>query len=86
VAIGLTYDELAALVVDTPTLPRYELHCCPNVLRWLRVLGEPVGTDFPYLGTAGLPGIEIFAEPGFEFGVWELRQDNEVIKNGRLWQ
>lgn len=86
-ADGLTYDELAAFMEKMPRIPRYELHCGSDVQRWLQRFGAAtVGLAFPYFEVPSmLGGIPVYPEPDFEPGRWEIRQDGEVIKEGKLW-
>lgn len=86
---SMTCAEIADFMKEMPRLSQRAMHCCPDVLGYLRLISEPLPRD-PYdfysSGVIGdLSGIPIIIEPDFEWGKWELREDGETVTSGNLW-
>jgi hypothetical protein len=64
-----------------PRIKRTELHCHPGVVIALREAAPPAEYPpwKPLMGT-----IELIVKADMEPGAWELREDGEVIKSGKL--
>jgi hypothetical protein len=80
----VNYEELAAFVAAIPRLPRYTLHAHPLVIE---LLSQTMGPSKEYtvldeIQAASLTGMDIFAEPDWPAGRYEMRKDGKVIHEG----
>ena len=77
--------DLAELADRIGYVPRRELHCHPDVARWLMLTLPEAEPEFPFAGSIGaLTGVPVTEKPEFEPGTWELREDGEVTAAGHL--
>lgn len=81
----LDFAALAELADRIGHVPRRELHCHPDVARWLMLTLPEAEPKFPFAGAIGsLTGVPVTEDPDFEPGAWELREDSEVTAVGRI--
>lgn len=66
-----------------PRIKRTELHCHPGVVIALREAAPPAEYN-PWSPPPSIPVIELIVDADMEPGQWEIREDGEVIKSGRL--
>jgi hypothetical protein len=79
----LSYAGLVEFMAAMPRLPRYTLHADPLAIELLKQVITPRAyTVFDEMQS--ITGIDIFPEYGWEPGRYELRKDDEVIKEGNL--
>ncbi len=82
---------LADLMKGQPPVPgRYELRCHPDVFLALReasdrqTSGEYSQSASLHVGTPLFGSAAIIIRPELGSGGWELREDGQVVKSGRL--
>jgi hypothetical protein len=76
---------LAALLGDITPPPRYELHCGPGVITWLRLTTPDAEPEPPWSSAiAGLTGIPMTEVPELARGEWQILRDGDVTASGRI--
>ena len=82
---------LLELMVGQPPVPRqYELHCHPDVFLALReasdrqTFGEYLPSASLHTGTPVFGSAAIIIKPELGSGGWELYEDGQVVRSGRL--
>lgn len=81
----LDFAALAELAGRIGYVPRRELHCHPDVARWLMLTLPEAEPESPFTGAIGaLTGVPVTEQADFESGAWELREDGEVTSSGRM--
>jgi hypothetical protein len=75
------FSEFVRFANSLPRVKRTELHCHPGVVIALRQAAPPEEYPpwKPPMGT-----IDLIVSADMEPGAWEIREDGEVIKSGKL--
>jgi hypothetical protein len=85
VSEALSFSEITDLMGLTPRVPRYTLHAHPLAIELLKAV---IGPSQEYTALDDLNrlvgGIDIYSEPAWTPGRYELRKDGEVTLEGTL--
>lgn len=81
---ALTLGDLAVMMRDMPRLKQREFRCHADVVAWLRASLPDTDPPFPRDAAATLTGVPVIEKAEMEPGRWEIWEDGQMIKSGRL--